>query len=211
MDRHQPDHVGRFRARRGKRLFRRLGDELSELRDKAAQVDDARIGRAGLLEQLVQIGELALAEKFAEHHGVITGAIERLAEQRGDRDAVLHGAEMRERVGRRSRFARALRPTVAAAAFGEEPGVEAAGGIDEPEQRFIGQCEKRAAQHAGQAHFVGGAGHRTEQVEHIVDFLLSVKRVAADEVVIEARGRGALPRTAARRSARGTGSQCRPA
>ena len=59
-------------------------------------------------------------------------------------------------------------------------------GFDEPEQRFVGEREERAAQHAGQADFVGRAGDGAEQVEHVVDFLLRVERVAADEVVVEA-------------------------
>ena len=63
------------------------------------------------------------------------------------------------------------------------PALRLPAALDEPEQRFVGQRKERAAQHAGQAQFVGRAGHRAEQVEHVVDFLLGVKRVAADEVV----------------------------
>ena len=69
---------------------------------------------------------------------------------------------------------------------GEQTGVEAAGGVGEPEERFVGEREERAAEDAGEADFVGGAGDGAEQVEDVEDFLLGVERVAADEVVVEA-------------------------
>ena len=64
------------------------------------------VGRAGLLDELVQVGEFALAEEFGEEHGVVAGAIERFVEQRGDRHAVFDRAEMANRFGRGGDFRR---------------------------------------------------------------------------------------------------------
>ena len=79
--------------------------------------DAAVIGGAGLLDELVQVGELALAEKLGEQHGVVAGAGERFAAaaSRSGRESLTR-AEMAERVGGRGDFARVLRPRVAAAA-----------------------------------------------------------------------------------------------
>ena len=136
---------------------------------------------------LLQVGELAFAEEFGEQHGVVAGAGERGVEQRGDRHAVFDRAEMARALRRRRRLSRASSgESSRRQRFGEQAGVEAAGGVGEPEQRFVGEREERAAEDAGEADFVGGAGDGAEQVEHVEDFLLGVERVAADEVVVEA-------------------------
>ena len=96
-------------------------------------------------------------------------------------------------------FARSSAESCGGSRSAKQAGVEAAGRVDEPEQRFVGEREERAAQDAGQADFVGRAGDGAEQVQHVVDFLLGVKGVAADEVIVEARIRGVLLRTPARR------------
>ena len=41
-----------------------------------------------MLDEFLQVGEFALAEEFGEERGVVAGAVERFAEERGDRDAV---------------------------------------------------------------------------------------------------------------------------
>ena len=66
VDRHQADDVGRFGERGGERLLRRLGDELGKLRDELVEVAAVLVGGAGLFDELVQVGELALAEEFGE-------------------------------------------------------------------------------------------------------------------------------------------------
>ena len=98
---------------------------------------------------------------------------------------VFDRAEMAERGGRggdfQAFFGRELRRQRSA----NRPALSAAVLVDQPEQRFVGEREERAAQHAGQADFVGRAGDGAEQIQHVVDFLLGVEGVAADEVVVE--------------------------
>ena len=58
--------------------------------------------------------------------------------------------------------------------------------LSQPEQRFVGQREHRTAQHAGERDFVGGTGQRSQQIHDVVNFLLGVKRMAADQIIIDA-------------------------
>ena len=48
------------------------------------------------------------------------------------------------------------------------------------------QAEKRTAEHAGQAHLVARAIDRPQQIQQIVDFLLGVEGMSADEVIVDA-------------------------
>ena len=58
--------------------------------------------------------------------------------------------------------------------------------LRQPEDRFVEQAEERTAQHAEQGDFVGRAFQRAEQIQQIVHFLLRVKGMAADEIIIDA-------------------------
>ena len=55
--------------------------------------------------------------------------------------------------------------------------------LQQPKQRLVVQTEHRTAEDAGQAHLVARAIERSQQVQQVVDFLLGVEGVAADEIV----------------------------
>ncbi len=56
----------------------------------------------------------------------------------------------------------------------------------QPENGFIQQVEKRAAQHAQKTQFIAGTLQRPEQVQQIEHFLLGVKGMSAHKIVIDA-------------------------
>ena len=58
--------------------------------------------------------------------------------------------------------------------------------LRKPQERLVQEAEKGTAEHAGQTHLVARAIDRPQQVQQIVDFLLGVEGVSADEVIVDA-------------------------
>ena len=178
----------RFGERGRERFLGLAGDELGELGDEAGEIERAAaVGGAGLFHEFLQVGEFAVAEEFGQERGVVAGAGECFAEERGDRDRGLCGCGEAASVW--AAATTLIRSSVESCVRwigGEEAVVERAAGFDEPVQRFIGERKEGAAEDAGEADFVGRAGDGAEQIEDVEDFLLGVKGVAADDVVVEA-------------------------
>ena len=100
MNAHQPHDIDVFRMRRRQRLVGLPGDELRQPRDEVVQGQRAGLVEpAGLLDELVQIGQLPRTEEFAQENGVVAGAGEDFLQQMRNRDAVLQGAKRGERLG----------------------------------------------------------------------------------------------------------------
>ena len=87
-----------------------------------------------------------------------------------------------------------------------EPAGKPALMLGEAIKRLVENAEHRAAEHAGQGHFVARIGNRAEQIDDVEDLLLGVKGVSADEVVVDAVLPQGLFVILRRWSARGTGA-----
>src|SRR5262249_12684713 len=74
VDRHEPDHVGVLRLRRGLLLTRLRLDEIAKSLDELRQPEESRaVEGAGQVEQLPEVRQLALAEELDLQRGVVTG------------------------------------------------------------------------------------------------------------------------------------------
>ncbi len=128
VNRHQADDVGCFGKRGGERFLRLARDELRELGNEAIEIDRAAlVGEASAFEQLIEVGQFAVAQEFAEEDGVVAGAIECGVEQIGDRDAVFDGAEMANRGGGGDDFGSFFGGELRWRLIGEQAGVEGVG------------------------------------------------------------------------------------
>ena len=70
---------------------------------KSSRASAGLVEPAGLLDELVQIGQLPRTEEFAQENGVVAGAGEDFLQQMCNRDAVLQGAKRGERFGGEAR------------------------------------------------------------------------------------------------------------
>ena len=188
MDAHQPHHVDRLRVGRRQRLVGLPGDELRKLRDEVVQRENARLVEAPrLVDELPQVGQFPLAQELGQQHGVVPGPRQRLLEQPGDGHAVLHRPQARPASRRRTRTRWACSaPNSARQFLGQQPCrqtlrmIAPARRASRPTARTAG-----SASAPDQAHLVVRIGQRPQQVHHVVDFLLGIKGMAADQVIVD--------------------------
>ena len=183
VDGHQPHDVLDSGSTGGGGLFRLVGDELRQLIDEIRQREDARlIKRPGLIDQFAQVGQLPLAEEFCQQQRVIAGG-RALANQARDRQTILQLLQSCERVAANVTFRRSASVSCGgriARAKAPPPDRRV---LCKPEERFVGQREEGAPQHAGQADQVARAIQKPQQVQQVEDFLLAIKRASSDQVV----------------------------
>ena len=172
--------------RGGQRFVGLPGDEFGKLRDEIGEAEDAGpLEAPRLFDQLVQVGQLPLAEEFGQQHGVVAGQIERSVDQLGQGQAVFG----RPQRGKRGRGKLGLLPLRAVQFHGQwvaEQARRQSYVLRKPQQRFVQQAEHRAAKHAAQAYLVAWAVDRPQQIQQVVNFLLGVEGVSTDEVIVDA-------------------------
>ena len=187
MDRHQPNHVGRFAVGGRQRFVGLPSHELRKMRDEVGQREYARaIETPRLPDQLLKVGQLTLAEELGQQDRVVSGPRQCPADQLRDRQPVLDCPKFTEHLRRELHPLPLVPAQLGRQRLGRQPPRQSVRVSGQPKEALVEQAEQRAPQRAGQAHFVARIFERPQQVQQVVDLLLGVEGMSADQVVVDA-------------------------